>query len=595
VWGFEGQKAFVKTLFVPQTPFGFYIEINMSGYLHLFFNMKNTIWLVLFGIGFSLNSTAQTVDFLFGATYGEEENLVDVPVFVSNFNDISGMQFTITWDSMALHFVEAIDIQLAGMEQNSFFLLEEGILTVSVSFDENMTVPDNSQIFGLRFLLANACENIATLNITGEPTPALAFTFDLASGTSTYYGLNSMSENITTFCPLEATADILNADCTENGGIDLMVTGGIPPYNFNWNNGELSEDLTDLDMGSYQVTILDDIGNELVVDNLAIDNLNPIVLELGNDTTLCDQTDYLIELNATGNIATLEWYLDSINLNAGGNFELLAMQTGVYSVVATDAMGCTNTDAILIVVNDPIDLSIDNAGTIICPQDSIELMVSGATTYEWISGTESLSAATIANPIAFPAVATTYTVIGSNDCQSDTTSIYMDLHKIQSFAGADTCIVKGQIVQLTASGGVGYVWEENEFLSSSLNIQNPMSEPSFSTSYVVYITDENDCIRTDSMQVEVVDNPLDLIVPINVITPNDDGKNDFLKFGGLNKFNNYKLTVFNRWGNVVFDQLNYNNDWDGTFNGEPLPAGSYYYILRVNQGEIKSALTILRD
>ncbi|MFT7612126.1 MAG: gliding motility-associated-like protein, partial [Parvicellaceae bacterium] len=50
-----------------------------------------------------------------------------------------------------------------------------------------------------------------------------------------------------------------------------------------------------------------------------------------------------------------------------------------------------------------------------------------------------------------------------------------------------------------------------------------------------------------------------------------------------------------RWGQHVFSSKNYNNDWDGTFNGEPLPDGSYYYVIQCD-GSVKEkgALTILR-
>ncbi len=66
-------------------------------------------------------------------------------------------------------------------------------------------------------------------------------------------------------------------------------------------------------------------------------------------------------------------------------------------------------------------------------------------------------------------------------------------------------------------------------------------------------------------------------------------------FENLNKLKYNKIIIFNRWGNIVFQKIQYENDWGGTFKGKLLPAGSYYYILSVDQLEIRSALTILRD
>jgi gliding motility-associated-like protein len=70
------------------------------------------------------------------------------------------------------------------------------------------------------------------------------------------------------------------------------------------------------------------------------------------------------------------------------------------------------------------------------------------------------------------------------------------------------------------------------------------------------------------------------------ITPNGDGKNDVLIFDHLDKYPDNSITVFNRWGQQVHYAKPYQNSdpWDGTFRGNPLPAGTYYYILNL-EGE----------
>lgn len=88
----------------------------------------------------------------------------------------------------------------------------------------------------------------------------------------------------------------------------------------------------------------------------------------------------------------------------------------------------------------------------------------------------------------------------------------------------------------------------------------------------------------------------------NTITPNDDGLNDVFVFDILvqhpNDFVNNELIVFNRWGDVVYEAKPYNNDWGGTNqNGNPLPEGTYYYILRLDFAAgliLKGDITILR-
>jgi gliding motility-associated-like protein len=63
----------------------------------------------------------------------------------------------------------------------------------------------------------------------------------------------------------------------------------------------------------------------------------------------------------------------------------------------------------------------------------------------------------------------------------------------------------------------------------------------------------------------------------NVITPNGDGVNDYLKFKGLEALGSNNLSVFNRWGKKLFEQENYKNDW----NGGGYNDGTYFFILTV--------------
>jgi gliding motility-associated-like protein len=87
-----------------------------------------------------------------------------------------------------------------------------------------------------------------------------------------------------------------------------------------------------------------------------------------------------------------------------------------------------------------------------------------------------------------------------------------------------------------------------------------------------------------------------IVKPTNVFTPNGDGINDFLKFDLVEIFPGSKLIVFNRWGNKVYEDTDYFNDWDG---GD-LQEGTYFYILDINDPDeqndlMKGTFTIIRD
>ncbi|MBK7343143.1 MAG: gliding motility-associated C-terminal domain-containing protein [Saprospiraceae bacterium] len=67
-------------------------------------------------------------------------------------------------------------------------------------------------------------------------------------------------------------------------------------------------------------------------------------------------------------------------------------------------------------------------------------------------------------------------------------------------------------------------------------------------------------------------------------SPNNDGINDNFTIEGIELFPNNELRVFNRWGNEIFTQKGYKNNWNGTWDGTDLPDGTYFYILKDGEG-----------
>jgi gliding motility-associated-like protein len=86
---------------------------------------------------------------------------------------------------------------------------------------------------------------------------------------------------------------------------------------------------------------------------------------------------------------------------------------------------------------------------------------------------------------------------------------------------------------------------------------------------------------------------------MEAFTPNGDGINDFWLITQGNCLKTAKAQVFNRNGAKVYESNNYRNDWNGTYNGKPLPDGTYYYLISYDlldgKHEVKKGnLTILR-
>ena len=80
-----------------------------------------------------------------------------------------------------------------------------------------------------------------------------------------------------------------------------------------------------------------------------------------------------------------------------------------------------------------------------------------------------------------------------------------------------------------------------------------------------------------------------------VITPNNDGFNDFLVFPGVEELRGCEILIYNRWGMEVYRNADYQNDWDGRdHDGRELIADTYYYILRIPPDRIIKSFVEIR-
>ncbi len=168
-------------------------------------------------------------------------------------------------------------------------------------------------------------------------------------------------------------------------------------------------------------------------------------------------------------------------------------------------------------------------------------------------------------------------------------------------AGLNQTIVEGDQTSLQGSstGNPATIsWTPNTTILSGANTFIPIVKPTLTTTYSMTVTDANGCVSTDNMIVTVL--PYCLKV-MNAFTPNGDGMNDkwiVTNNGGL-CVKQVLVTVFNRYGNIVYKNDNYTNNWDGTYNGKPVPDGTYYYTVNyfLVNGEnviLKGDVTILR-
>lgn len=166
-------------------------------------------------------------------------------------------------------------------------------------------------------------------------------------------------------------------------------------------------------------------------------------------------------------------------------------------------------------------------------------------------------------------------------------------------------ICPGETIELSVEVTSGeapftYEWsciEENCQIQTAVDEPVIAISPLVSTQYIVTVTSSEglDSVQ-DTISVVAVDcSGVPLEIP-SAFTPNDDGFNDFWVLPNAVIFSSVRVTVYDRFGNQVYDNANYQNDWDGTFNGEKLPAGSYYYsvVLPRELKDYSGTVTLLR-
>lgn len=176
--------------------------------------------------------------------------------------------------------------------------------------------------------------------------------------------------------------------------------------------------------------------------------------------------------------------------------------------------------------------------------------------------------------------------------------------KADQILNRDTLIYLGNSFQLNVNEdcAIGFDWDPSTGISDA-SLPNPIVTPVAPTFYTVSIVHDNNCIATDTIFVDVIDpDTLDcnkIFIP-NAFTPGaTPGRND--AFGVSNKFavdEFISFEIFDRWGGRVFSGLDVSQDWDGTFNGQPVNPGVFLYRLRYKCKGVEKVkagnLTLLR-
>ncbi|MBS1524807.1 MAG: beta-propeller fold lactonase family protein [Bacteroidetes bacterium] len=114
-------------------------------------------------------------------------------------------------------------------------------------------------------------------------------------------------------------------------------------------------------------------------------------------------------------------------------------------------------------------------------------------------------------------------------------------------------------------------------------IATATSAPGVYTIVVNGVADSNYTIKYNNGTLTVTAPPISVVIP-NTFTPNGDGVNDFWDIGALTSYPQCLVSIFTRYGSLVFQSKGYPKPWDGTYMNSPVPTGTYYYIIDLQNG-----------
>lgn len=305
-----------------------------------------------------------------------------------------------------------------------------------------------------------------------------------------------------------------------------------------------------------------------------------------------------IMLNATGG-ANYDWQgpANFISTSSQPIIQNAQQQNaGLYTVKVTAANSCFVTASTNIVVNAAPNAVVSFSKDTVCAGASVLLSARGGVSYDWFP-TMFLSTPKQQTTEAQPLNNIVYHVQVTNSfgCK-DTADI--DIHVVKSplvNAGTDKIIVAGKTVQLTGSitGDVAnFIWSPNDFILNE-NTLTPLVNPPNDYKYILTASAPNNCgISTDTIQVKIING---IYIP-NAFSPNGDGKNDTWNVPGLEAYPQHALTIFNRYGQVIFQRKNTFEPWNGFYKGQLLPAGGYTYLIDLNNGSpiLKGSFLMIR-
>jgi len=440
---------------------------------------------------------------------------------------------------------------------------------------------------------------------------------------------------------IEATPETLVCNGDENATIIINdVSGGTPyddnpKYRYLWSTGESEYTINEKPAGRYYVTITDKIGCS-VLDSIDVNQPDPMAA----DTDIMGANCYpystkpdkghikILDLYNVNYPNTYQWYNEKQEAIEGETDTLLLdINAGTFYLEITDSKDCNDTLVFNVGYEDMVGVDIkrmfqgDLSDTAYVCSDSLIAFNAfdssiDLVNYKWYEHDQHIfnndNKEILVHPVDSSVTFTVNAYEMANDlgCYDSISFRAITYPQMGLDLGPE---MKKVIINAGVNLGDSITFDDEDLLhgfqwyavGSSFDaieegadtMRNPRVYPTSNRMYILIASSTYGCGETDSLIINVISN----ITPPEIFTPNGDGIHDtwiVMPDDNYQEFPDLEIIVVNRWGAKVFYRQGHAEPWDGKSpGGADLPAGTYYYIIKPNKGNLPSAtgsVTIIR-
>nr|MCU0347318.1 gliding motility-associated C-terminal domain-containing protein [Saprospiraceae bacterium] len=428
---------------------------------------------------------------------------------------------------------------------------------------------------------ANGCDSTVQLNLTVLPPSASAFSATICEGSSYPFGGSlltapgSYQATLPSWLGCDSTVSLtLSVVPTIAISLDTAICQG---QTMLFGGQVLAQ------AGTYNYVATSPTACDTAFTlNLAILPLPLVNIEQAPNG--CASVGVLLAASATP-ASSFVWS----NLISGAS--LPATENGIYAVTATDANGCTSTATTTVVLaSQLVAEALAEAPTCAGGTDAwveITAVAGGLPPYSF-----SINGGSATSSLVFEGLSGgTYvlTAADASGCAWDTLLTIAEPPALLLDAGPDLSIAEGTPITLLATSSAvldSVWWLPTDYLDCP-TCQQTLALPQQSIDYQVFAIDENGCPASDEVSVQVIANSRAGVFAPNAFSPNGDGANDsFTLFCGPEIAEIEYLTIFDRWGSIVFHEEGLKPNelaqgWNGTDRGKDANLGIYTWVAAV--------------